>query len=296
METKSQKALGIDIGGTKIYAAVVDKNGKILSDIKKYATPKTRNEIENCLKSIIAEFEAVIDVVGISTAGSVSNDNTRILGSTGNLCKDYPKINFMKLSDKKVVLENDANCADWAEYKIGAAKDKKNIVVLTLGTGVGGGIIVNGQLLKGKNGAAGEMHFKMSRNKRRQCTCGAYDCFEIYASGTGMRLSAQELSGNPAMTTYDVIDGVKKNDELCLKIFNTWQNDIIDGIIGLANIFDPDCVVLSGSMAEFVDYTKVTEAVNKEIVTTPTKVVPAKYANNSGLIGAALFALDAKSD
>lgn len=292
MNIMVKKALGIDIGGTKIYAAVVDTNGKIVSEVKKYSTPKTRIEIENILKNIIAEFENEIDVIGISTAGAVNNANTKLLGSTGNLCKDYPEIDFIKLSHKKVVIENDANCAAWAEYKIGAAKGKRNIVVLTLGTGVGGGIIINRQLLKGKNGAAGEMHFKMSRNKRRQCTCGAYDCFEIYASGTGMKLTAQELSGNPAMTTYNVIDGANKNDELCKKILNIWQNDIIDGIIGLSNIFDPDCVVLSGSMDQFVDYDTVTNAVNKEIVTTPTKVIPAKFENNAGLIGAALFAIE----
>ena len=284
-------ALGIDIGGTKIYAAVVNENGEIVSDIEKHATPKTRKEIETVLKSIITKFEKEIDVVGISTAGAVSSDNTRILGSTGNLCKDYPEIDFMGLSKKKVVIENDANCAAWAEYKLGAGKGKQNLVILTLGTGVGGGIIVNGQLLKGKNGAAGEMHFKMSRNKRRQCTCGAYDCFEIYASGTGMKLTAQELSGNQAMTTYDVVDGVKAGNELCIKILNTWQDDIIDGIIGLSNIFDPDCVVISGSMGQFVDYEKVTEAVNKELVTTPTVVIPAKFENNAGLIGAAIFAM-----
>lgn len=285
------KSLGIDIGGTKIYAAVVDEQGNICSEVKKYSTPKTKTEIENVLKEVISQFESEIDVIGISTAGAVSNDNTRILGSTGNLCKDYPLIDFMSLSKKKVVLENDANCAAWAEYKIGAGKGKENLVILTLGTGVGGGIIVNGQLLKGKNGAAGEMHFKMSRNKRRPCTCGTFDCFEAYASGTGLRLTAQELSQNPAMTTYDVIDGVKNNNELCIKILNTWQNDIIDGAIGLANIFDPDYIILSGSMAQFVDYDKVTNAVNKELVTTPTKVIPAKFANNAGLIGAAILAI-----
>lgn len=285
------KALGIDIGGTKIYGAVVDENGKIISEIKKHATPKSKKEIEIVLKSLVQTFEADVDVIGISTAGAVSNDNKTILGSTGNLCPDYPKIKFTSLSSKKVIVENDANCAAWAEYKLGAGKGKENIVVLTLGTGVGGGIIINGQLLKGKNGAAGEMHFKMSRNKRRHCTCGAYDCFEIYASGTGLKLTAQELSGNPAMTTYDVVSGVKAGDELCIKILNTWQNDIIDGIIGLANIFDPDLVIISGSMGQFVDYKKVTEAVNKEIVTTPTKVIPAKFENNAGLIGAAIFAM-----
>lgn len=286
------RALGIDIGGTKIYAAIVNENGKIASEVKKFQTPKSRKEIENVLRNIIKEFDNEFDVIGISTAGAVNNEQTAILGSTGNLCADYPKIDFIKLSNKKVVVENDANCAAWAEYKLGAAKGKQNVVVLTLGTGVGGGIIINGQILKGKSGAAGEMHFKMSRNKRRHCTCGSYDCFEIYASGTGMKLTAQELSGNPAMTTYDVIDGVKRGDTLCQKILDTWQNDIIDGIIGLSNIFDPDLVVLSGSMAQFIDYKKVTEAANSQIITTPAKVVHAKFENNAGLVGAAILALE----
>ena len=285
------KALGIDIGGTKIYAGVVNALGEIVSDIKKYATPKSKSEIEAVLKEVILTFEDEVDVIGISTAGAINNENTKVLGSTGNLCKDYPLIDFMCLSKKRVVLENDANCAAWAEYKLGAGNGKQNIVVLTLGTGVGGGIIVNGQLLKGKNGAAGEMHFKMSRNKRRPCTCGTYDCFEAYASGTGLRLTAQEVSQNPAMTTYDVIDGVNSGDELCIKILNIWQNDIADGVIGIANIFDPDYIILSGSMAQFVDYEKINEVVNKEIVTTPTQVVPARFSNNAGLIGAGILAM-----
>ncbi len=286
------KALGIDIGGTKIYAAVVDEKGVIISDIEKYSTPKSRQEIEFTLKKVINKYETDIDVIGISTAGAVDNCNTKVLGSTGNLCSDYPQINFMSLSSKKVVLENDANCAAWAEYKLGAAKECENVVVLTLGTGVGGGIIVNGKLLKGKNGAAGEMHFKMNRENKRKCTCGAYDCFEIYASGNGLKITAQEISKNPDVTTYDVVAGVKNNDELCINILNVWQDDIINGIVGLANIFDPDCVVLSGSMAQFVDYDKITNDVNKKIVTTPTRVIPAVFENNAGLVGAAVLALE----
>ena len=88
-------ALGIDIGGTKIYAAVVDEKGSITSEIKKYSTPKSRLEIECILREIVAAFESEVSVIGVSTAGAVSNDNTRILGSTGNLCSDYPEIYFM---------------------------------------------------------------------------------------------------------------------------------------------------------------------------------------------------------
>ena len=163
--------------------------------------------------------------------------------------------------------------------------------MLTLGSGVGGGIILNGRLYKGKSGSAGEMHFKMFPDKRRKCTCGAWDCFEAYASGTGLKITAEDVSGNKEITTYDVIKGVKEGDEAMIKIFDIWQNHIIQGLIGLANIFDPDCFVLSGSMAEFVDIEKIEREVNSEIVTSKTSVRKGSAGNYSGMIGAALLAM-----
>ena len=165
-------------------------------------------------------------------------------------------------------------------------------VMITLGTGVGGGIIVDGKLYKGKSGAAGEMHFKMRTDKHRKCTCGSWDCFEAYASGTGLKKTAEEISQNPEITTYDVIERI--NEPMMKKIFDTWQNDILEGIIGLANLFDPDCVVLSGSMAEFVDIGYLEKEANSQIVTQPFNVVKASAGNYSGMIGAALLALGEK--
>ena len=164
--------------------------------------------------------------------------------------------------------------------------------MLTLGTGVGGGIIINNKILKGKSGAAGEMHFKLYPDKRRKCTCGSWDCFEAYASGTALKWDAEEMLSNPEITTYDVMDGVKKGDKKMLSVFERWQNDLTVGIIGLANIFDPDCVVLSGSMAQFVDVKKVEMEVNKEIVTTPTSIRLGVAGNYSGMIGVALLAME----
>jgi glucokinase len=132
----------------------------------------------------------------------------------------------------------------------------------------------------------------MRTDNHRKCTCGSWDCFEIYASGKGLELTAEEITNKPNITTYDVIEGVNAKDEQMLKIFNQWQNDITNGIIGLANIFDPDCFVLSGSMAEFTDTEKIERIVNSQIVTTPTKVIKASAGNYSGMIGAALLALN----
>ncbi len=286
-----RRALAIDVGGTKIYNTIVNEAGEIVGDVEKHYTPKTYNEILTVFNEIISKYEKDVDVIAFATCGAVNNTNDRILGSTGNIAKEYPKTNFKSLSNKPVYVENDANCAAWAEHIVGASKGEAYSIMLTLGTGVGGGIILDNKLYKGKSGAAGEMHFKMSRNEKRKCTCGSTDCFEAYTSGTGLRLTAVEISKNPDITTYDVIDGVKSGDSQMIEIFNIWQEDIINGIIGLADIFDPDVFVLSGSMAEFVDTEYVTGRVNSEIVTQPTRVVKAQAGNYSGMIGAGLLAL-----
>lgn len=289
-----RKALAIDVGGTKIYSAIINEKGEIISEIEKHHTPKTFAEIKSLFEDIIKRHEDKVEIIAFATCGAVNNTNDGILGSTGNIAKEYPSMDFKALSKKPVFVENDANAAAWAEHIIGASKGMPYSIMLTLGTGVGGGIILNNKLYKGKNGAAGEMHFKMRTDKHRKCTCGSWDCFEIYASGTGLKKTAEEISGNPDITTYDVIAGVKNNDELMTKIFNKWQDDILDGIIGLANLFDPDVFVLSGSMAEFVDEEYLTREVNKAIITTPTRVVKGSAGNYSGMIGAALLAFDEK--
>lgn len=305
------KALAIDVGGTKIYNTIVNNEGKIVSEVEKRSTPETFDEIRNVLLQIIKKYEKEVDIIAIATAGAVNNENTGVIGSTGNIAAGYPDMDFQNLSEKKVFVENDANAAAWAEHIIGASKDCSDSIMLTLGTGVGGGIIVNNRLLKGKNGAAGEMHFKMRTDKHRKCTCGAYDCFEAYASGNGLRHTAVEITGNADVTTYDVINevnavlahpetssGTLKTDILnvaCddkyVQAFLKWQEDILAGCIGLANIFDTCVIVLSGSMAEFVDTEYIENELNKEIVTTYTKVRKASAGNYSGMIGAALLAM-----
>lgn len=285
-----KKALALDVGGTKIYNAIINEKGEIISEIEKHATPKTFDEIKKTFIEIIKKYENDVDVVAFSTCGAVNNQNSGILGSTGNIAKGYPQMPFLELSTKPVFVENDANCAAWAEHEIGASVNCPTSVMITLGTGVGGGIIIDNKLLKGQNGAAGEMHFKMYSDKRRKCTCGSWDCFEIYASGTGLKITAQEMLNDQNVTTYDVMDGVKNNNQKMIDVYHRWEEDIANGIIGLANIFDPDCVVLSGSLAQFVETDKVEKIVNQEICTTPTRVIKATAGNYSGMIGAALLA------
>ncbi len=285
-------ALGIDIGGTKIYAAIVNENGEILTPPAKYNTPKTVEDIKETLSKIIAERSNTASIVALATAGAVNNDNTKILSSTANMPNGYSEIDFQNLSPKlPVFVENDANCAAWAEHTVGAASGANHSITLTLGTGVGGGIIVNNNLLKGKSGAAGEMHFKMSIERKRPCTCGTFDCFESYVSGRGLALTYKDIL-NRNLTTYQIVENAKNGDPGCILALDIWQRHLSDGLIGLNDIFDTEIIVLSGSMAQFVDVEYVQNLVNKEIVTTPVQVKQASAGNFSGLIGASLLALD----
>ena len=286
-----KKALAIDIGGTKIFNTIIDESGKILTEVEKSSTPKTAEEIQDTLKNIIKKYEKEVDVIAIATAGDVNLSNNAVIGSTGNLPKGYSEIDFSKRSAKRVFLENDANAAAWAEYKLGASKNTTVSILLTLGTGVGGGIIINDKLLKGRDGSAGEVHFKMFLDKRRKCTCGSWDCFEIYASGKALALDAQEMLNNKDLTSYDVINGVQTGNQEMIKVWERWQKDIASGIVGLTNIFNPDCFVLSGSMADFVDIKKLEADVNADILASSVEIRKAITGNYSGMVGIALLAL-----
>ena len=144
-----KKALAIDVGGTKIYNTIINETGEIVGDIEKYSTPKSYDEIIAVFNEIISKHENEVDVIAFATCGAVNNTNDRILGSTGNIAKEYPKTDFKSLSKKPVYVENDANCAAWAEHIVGASKGVAYSIMLTLGTGVGGGIILDNKLYKG---------------------------------------------------------------------------------------------------------------------------------------------------
>ncbi len=287
-----KKVLSFDIGGTKIAYSIIDEKGEFLNEVIKVSTPKTSSGIYDLLKTTVKGLEEDIDGVAIATAGAVNSQGTAITSHVGNLPEGYNKTDFMSLTTKPVLVENDANSAAWAEYSIGAAKGCKNAIILTLGTGVGSGIIVEGKLLKGKSGAAGEMHFPIDSGHKRVCGgCGMFDCFESFASGTGLNTNAREYMGADA-TSYDVIRGLKEGNHQAQAAFDKWQGYLAKGLIMLANVFDPEVIVLSGSMAKFVEYDKINAEVNSQILTQPFKLKEAAFENNAGMIGAALLLVE----
>ena len=300
------KVLAVDVGGTKLSYAIINEKGEFLGEVKKTSTPKNIDELVQIFKNIIAENEKEIDMTAFATAGAVNIENTKVDSSTPNLPKGYNDIDFSTLSNKPVFVENDANAAAWAEYKVGSAIGEDNNITITLGTGVGGGFIVDGKLLRGKSGRGGEVGSIKINGRGRVCTCNRKDCWESYASGTGLKYTAEEIAETDSIfstsmfknkqpkevTTYDIVTGLKENDEYSKKVFNIWKQDLITGLINITNIFDPETIVISGGMGEFIDTEEVENAVNNGIVVAPIKIKLAKAGNYSGMIGAALLACE----
>ena len=286
---KINKVLAFDIGGTKIAYATVDRNGKILNEVIRHPTPAAPGAAAKLLKTIIAQFEDQIDAVAVSTAGTVDRTNSRITGSVGNMPEGYMDTDFKALSAKPVVVENDANSAVWAEHVLGNAKGHDNVILLTLGTGVGVGIIADGRLLVGKSGAAGEVHFPVRYDNNRLCGCGRYDCLEIYMSGKALSLEAKAAYKDDNATSHTVIEGLKQNALPAVTAFHNWQEMVKNGIVIFADIFDPEVILLGGSMAHFIDYKRLNDEANRMIVATPFELKEASFENDAGLIGAALL-------
>ncbi len=303
--------IGTDIGGTKINFACVqaeEVSGGVIS-------LKTPDNIQGILDVF---FEGIgnlacqnnIKAIGIATAGTVDLENSKVTGSTGNMPDGYDSLELKKILKEKfsipVFVENDANAAAFAEFKTGNARGHMNTITLTLGTGIGGGIIVDGRLLRGRTGAGAEVgHMPITPQKKRKCTCGSWGCWEAYASGTGYAVTAREMAEKipvekregilkekkiPELTTYDIISGLNNNDPFAIEVHNMWEEYLSMGIASLINIFEPDSIVLSGGMAKFINYEVLNSKVKERVIMQATLLLPAKYENFAGLLGAAYLA------
>lgn len=261
------RILSFDVGGSKIAYAVVDENGKISVPAVKVKTPETAEEIENFFERTMREIDS--DGVAVATAGIVLNG--KLGGKPNNLPAGYENIDFVRLAHRPFLMENDANAAMWAEFQIGAMKNVKHGVMLTIGTDVGCGLICNGSMVRGKSGAAGEVSLHFSgRDMQRVATENGLlenDCFKIH------QLAMQNVK--PAQKVYQV-----------------WENNLISGIKMLNRLLDTEIFALSGSLAQIVNY----EAVNAALADLPIEnrplVKPAECGNDAGIIGAALLLRD----
>ena len=261
-------AIGVDIGGTKVAAGVVDEQGAVLALVRR-PTPGDVTGTEDAIAGCVAELTERYEVaaVGIGAAGWIANDRATVLFSPHLAWRDEPlRDALVGRIGLPVTVENDANAAAWAEYRFGAARSERVVCCVTLGTGIGGGLVVSGTLFRGAFGVAGEWGHMTVVPDGRRCACGNRGCWEMYASGTALARDARELAevspvgahrllqlagGDPAaLTGMDVTGAAREGDPAAVEIFTAMGRWLGRGIASLAAVLDPSVVVIGGGVSE----------------------------------------------
>ena len=303
-------AVGVDIGGTKIAAGVVDEHGKIVEKVR-HATPHDdpaalRGTVVDLVNDLRTRHD--VEAVGVGAAGFVSNDRRRVLFSPHVTYGDDPSADA--LTDAlglPVVVENDANAAAWAEYSYGAGRGVPDQLMVAVGTGIGGGIVFDGQLYRGGHGIAAEVgHLGVVRDGR-PCECGRRGCLEQYASGSSLTASGraavaagqaprllEAAGGDPEAVTGTMITQVAKaGDAEGVALFAELGDWLGLGIACLVAVLDPALVIVGGGVSEagdvLLDPTR--HALARELTGRGHHPGPnlrlAALGNDAGLIGAA---------
>ena len=311
--------VGVDLGGTNIVSAVIDENYNIISKSRvKTNAPRPAEDIFDDIAKTIKDAIAAANLtmndilsIGIGTPGSV-NKATGVIEFSNNLKFDkVPAIGMLKEKTgcDKIYFDNDANCAALGEAVAGVGKGVKNFIAITLGTGVGSGIVVNGKLVVGLNYAAGEMGHNVIVYNGKPCNCGRNGCWEAYASATA--LIAQTKSAmleHPYSKMWDMTDGslgnvngrtafdaMRAGDETASKVVENYIGYLACGITNIVNTFQPDILCVGGGIGNegenlLVPVRKILENQRYSIhAEKQTKLCSAILGNDAGIIGAALL-------
>ena len=306
--------VGIDLGGTNIAAAVVDEDGTIYGrSTRKTNAPRSYEEIfsdmAECAKDAAKEsgidFSDIVSV-GIGCPGAIDKENGNIEFSNNLDFYDVPIVSYMeKLLGKKVYVENDANAAAWGEYLAGSGKGTQSLVMITLGTGVGSGIIDGGHLLTGAYGKGAEIGHMVIRLNGEKCTCGRKGCFEAYASATALiNQTKKAMKVNPESEMWNISKTLSRvsgktaftaKDKTAKEVIKNYLGYLSEGVVNIANIFQPEVICLGGGVSNAGD--KILKPIRKAIKDysfarfgkKQTEVRIASLGNDAGIIGAALL-------
>jgi len=262
-------AIGVDIGGTKVSAGVVDDEGRVI-DRELRATPghdvaETEAIIVEVVKELAERHE--VAAVGVGAAGWIANDHATVLFSPHLAWRDEPlHASLTGRIGLPLVVENDANAAAWAEYRFGAAQDRPVVVCVTLGTGIGGGLVVGGNLYRGAFGIACEYGHMTLVPDGRRCACGNRGCWEMYASGRALARDARELVEESPMAAERLLelaaaspDGLTgpvvtaaaaEGDPAAELICTTMGRWLGRGLANLAAVLDPSVFVIGGGVSQ----------------------------------------------
>jgi glucokinase len=309
--TAKRRAIGIDIGGTKIAAGVVTDAGTIVQAMT-VPTPREQEHIVRCIADTVAVLRQAhpeVAAIGVGAAGMVDWPSGHIRWAPNNAYHDLPLQRLLAASSGlPTVVENDANAAAWAEAAVGAGAGLANVIAVTIGTGIGAGIILNGELQRGDTGIAGEAgHMIVNPSGSERCACGATGCLEAMASGTALgrlgRLAvaagqAGWLDGPAEDVTGEMVHAAaRRGDPTALRLFGEIGYWLGVGTASLANIFDPQLVIIGGGLASTGDLLlqPARDSLERFIFAREHRklppLVPAQLGADAGLIGAALLAL-----
>ena len=250
--------IGIDLGGTKTEGILIRSDGEELKR-ERIKTEKNYDGTIQGIISIVKNFEnsfGRVDSIGIGMPGAISADSALIKNANSIWLNGKPlKKNLEKELDRKVNLENDANCFALSESVDGAGKDHNTVFGVIIGTGTGGGIVINNKVLKGRNNIAGEWGHVTLPNRSedekkyvKDCYCGKNGCMETYVSGPGLA-STFNLRFNKNFDSHQILDGFKNNDRECIFSLQQYVDHLARGLSLVCNILDPDAIVLGGGMS-----------------------------------------------
>ncbi|WDG19322.1 ROK family glucokinase [Microbacterium sp. Clip185] len=263
-------AVGIDIGGTKIAGGVVDDRGTIVRRAR-VATPTDVAQIEVAVAEMITELSAGEQLVaGVAAAGFIDRDRSTVYFAPNIAWRDEPlRERIEQRTGVRVHIENDANAAGWAEYRFGAGEDLRDVVMLTLGTGVGGAVVVDGNLLSGGHGVAAELGHMRLVPEGRTCGCGQRGCLEVYGSGRALQLEAREIAVDAefgigsrlaaasreegGLTGAAISRLVQDGDPGALEALRRIAVAVGTACGGLAAILDPERFVIGGGVSQLGD-------------------------------------------
>ena len=304
-------AIGIDIGGTKIAGALVDAQGAIILEERVPSPAGDPDAMVDAVVGLIERLSADHEVIGagVAAAGFIDADQSTIIYAPNISWRNEPfKAKLEAKLNIPVIIENDANAAAWAEFRYGAGRGYKHMIMLTIGTGVGGAVIADSRMLRGGFGIAGELgHIRVVPNGLL-CGCGQHGCLESYASGSALLRAAKALaaSGEPEgqrlreieteagqLTGLEVYKAILENDPGALRVLRELGSWLGQAIGSLVAVLDPEMVVIGGGVSAAGDLLldPIREAYRAHLPAQgfrpELKITAAEFVNDAGVVGAA---------
>jgi glucokinase len=309
----SRLAIGVDIGGTKVAAGLVDEGGAILTRARRLTPSTDPVAVESTIVEVVQELRAGHEIVGvgIGAAGFVDAERARVMFAPHLAWRDEPLRDAVAaaLGDLPVIVENDANAAAWAEWRFGVAQGESRLVCVTLGTGIGGAIVVDGVVQRGRWGMAGEFGHMVVVPDGRRCECGNRGCLEQYASGNVLGREARELAAAGSPVTVPLVERVggdldqlvgplitlaaMDGDPVAIELFDEVGRWLGIGLANIAAALDPGMFVIGGGVSDAGELLlgPARESFRRTLTgrgfRPEARIVKAALGPESGMVGAA---------